>query len=203
MEEHILDIWRTNISAFRLINDLGKDYDFLNPSFVFIAEYLVYFLALSVLLFWFTRNNKNRLMVISGGITFIVAEVVGKLIGQLHYNIQPFAYLEDVNKLIEKTVGNSFPSDHTILFFSFCITFFLFKTKFRYLWLMLALLVAVSRIWVGVHYPLDVTVGALISTIFALIIFFTIPNFSLTKNFLLRYEKIENRLLPSKRSKDV
>ncbi|SDJ90852.1 undecaprenyl-diphosphatase, partial [Aneurinibacillus migulanus] len=36
-----------NIDAFRLINDLGKQYPYLNPVIVFLAEYMLYFLCLS------------------------------------------------------------------------------------------------------------------------------------------------------------
>ncbi len=48
---------------------------------------------------------------------------------------------------------------HTILFFSICFSFWLVRKKTGWLWLILALCIAISRIWVGVHYPFDVTVG--------------------------------------------
>jgi undecaprenyl-diphosphatase len=164
-----------NIKGFRMINDLGKQYTFLNPSFVAIAQYTLYVLIFCALLFAFSKNARNRLMVICSLFTVAFAELLGRLAGTLHSNQQPFAELEAVNKLIEKAVDNSFPSDHTILIFSFCLTFWLFKRGWSFLWVLLAALVGVSRIWVGVHYPGDVLVGAFVSFAAAIIVFRIVP----------------------------
>lgn len=124
-----MDFFELNTNVFRMINDLGKQYDYLNPSAIFIAEYMVFLLALAVIVIWFTRNEQSRMMVVCGMITFVIAEMMGKMAGRLHSNNQPFAELANVNQLIEKAVDNSFPSDHTILFFSFCVSFWLFKKR--------------------------------------------------------------------------
>lgn len=193
-----------NIYFFRLINDLGKQYPHFNSSIVFFAEYMVYFLALSVIYFWFRRNENNRMMVICASFTFIVAEVIGKIAGKFHSNYQPFAELPNVNQLIEKAVDNSFPSDHTILFFSFCMTFWLFKKRSGLPWLLLAITVGISRIWVGVHYPADVVVGAVISLSSAIVIYFIVPKLTFINNALEFYEKIERYVLrPKVKTKDL
>src|SRR6478735_6184881 len=158
-----MDLFEMNVDLFRTINDFGKEYTYLNNFFIFMAEYMVFVLTFIALIFWFTRREENRMMIISATISFILAEMMGKIAGTLHSNNQPFAELSNVNKLIEKAVDNSFPSDHTILFFAFCMTFFMYQKRWRYIWIMLALVVGISRIWVGVHYPADVIVGAIIS----------------------------------------
>lgn len=173
-----------NSNLFKMINNLGKQYTDLNPFFVFIAEYMIFFLALAVLMFLFSRNNKNRIMVFCAFIALVISEILAKIAGQFHSNYQPFAELPNVNKLVEKAVNNSFPSDHTIIFFSFCITFWLFKRGWGFLWGILAVLVGISRIWVGVHYPADVLVGAIISTVSAMIVYKIVLKLSLTKKFL-------------------
>jgi undecaprenyl-diphosphatase len=78
-----------NEYLFRLINDLGKEYTLFNPIVVFIAEYMVIFLAIAVFTFWFTRVNKYRIMVICGIFTFVIAEIFGKIAGKIHSNHQP------------------------------------------------------------------------------------------------------------------
>ncbi|QDP41928.1 undecaprenyl-diphosphatase [Radiobacillus deserti] len=115
------------------------------------------------------KRKKERIMVLYASITALISVSIGKIAGQLHQNLQPFAELEGVHKLIEKEVNNSFPSDHTILVFSFCIMFSLFLSKWKKSWVMLASLVGFSRIWVGVHYPGDVIVGAIIATSIAVV----------------------------------
>lgn len=170
-----MSIMEININVFRMINNLGKEYDFLNPPFILIAEYTIYFLILALVLYWFTGRGQNRMMVICSVFTLLFAEILGRAAGLLHSNNQPFAELDHVNKLIEKSVDNSFPSDHTMLFFSLCVTFWLFRRGWSFLWVLLAVIVGLSRIWVGVHYPGDVLVGAVCSIISALVSYRIVP----------------------------
>ncbi|PFW87778.1 undecaprenyl-diphosphatase [Bacillus pseudomycoides] len=191
-----------NIDAFRWINDLGKQNPSLNPMMVFVAEYMLYALVLGVLIYWFTRNNKNRMMIIQGGLAFIVAEIIGKIVGQFYSHHQPFAVLPNVNQLVEHEIDNSFPSDHTILFFSICVSIWLVRKKEGWLWLMLVC-VAISRIWVGVHYPIDVVTGALVGIISALFVYWIAPKLSFIKRLLGLYERMEKHVIPVKNnSKD-
>ncbi|EEL67697.1 Bacitracin transport permease protein BCRC [Bacillus mycoides] len=165
---------------------------------VFLAEYMVYFLGLIIIAYWFTQSRKNKMMIIQAIVAFVTAEIIGKLAGNLHLNYQPFAVLPNVNKLVDHAVDNSFPSDHTILFFSICFSFWLVRKKARWLWLVLAFCVAISRIWVGVHYPFDVITGALIGIISALFSYWLTPKITFIKQLLNLYEKIEQNVIPSK-----
>ena len=192
-----------NINMFRMINDLGKEDSVLNPIMIFIAEYLVIFLALAMMIYWFTGNRKNRVMVGCAMLTFIFAELIGKIAGEIHFNKQPFAELENVNQLIDKAVNNSFPSNHTMVFFSVCVTFWLFQRGWGFLWLIAAVLVGISRIWVGVHYPADVLTGAAISIVTASILYKTVPKFSVTQKIIDVYEKGEDQVFTfMKKKKD-
>ncbi|MBT2218016.1 undecaprenyl-diphosphatase [Virgibacillus dakarensis] len=193
-----------NVDLFRMVNDLGKQYTYLNPAMSFIAEYMVFFLAFGVIVYWFTRRKQNRMMVICATIAFVIAEFMAEIAGKIHSNNQPFAELPHVNKLIGHAVDNSFPSDHTILFFAFCVTFLLFKKRFGFLWIALALCVGFSRIWVGVHYPGDVVVGATLSLLSAVIAYLVVPKLHLFEKLLRIYEKGERLILPTKKkSRDI
>ncbi len=96
---------------------------------IFSEEYMVYIFGLIIIAYWFTGYRKSRMMVIQAMFAFVIAEMIEKIAGKFHLNYQPFAVLPDVNKLVDHAVDNSFPSDHTILFFSICFSFGLFVKR--------------------------------------------------------------------------
>jgi undecaprenyl-diphosphatase len=84
------------------------------------------------------------------------AQVIKPWIGRS----RPCHIFEDIILLVNCGSGRSFPSAHATN--NFAVGTFLtgmFPRKW-WLWLSIALLVAVSRVFVGVHYPLDITAGA-------------------------------------------
>lgn len=190
-----MNLSEINIELFRMFNDLGKEVMFLNPIMIFFAKYMKYFLLFGIIMYWFTRKRENRIMIISSMFAFVVAEVFGAIAGAIHSNNQPFAELNNVNQLIGHAIDNSFPSDHAIEFFSICITFLLFKKNLRYVWLAIAILVSISRVWVGVHYPADILVGAILGIIGAVLCYWIIPQLNVIKKLLDIYEQGEDYVL--------
>lgn len=73
---------RYNEDLFRWVNQLSIDHGYLNPIFIGLAEYTVLLAALTCLFIWFqNRSETNRGMVVSAGLTFILAELIGKIAG--------------------------------------------------------------------------------------------------------------------------
>ncbi len=70
--------------------------------------------------------------------------------------------------LLGGTIGSSFPSGHAATSFAGAVVLVLLVRRAVPLLFVLAAAVAFSRVYVGVHYPLDVLAGAVLGTTVAL-----------------------------------
>lgn len=187
-----------DVSIFRTINNLAA-IKALDPIGVFFAKYSIYVLAIFLVFKWVQKRNDDqyRVNLLISILTAVSSELVGKLIaGKLYYHTQPFTVLNEVHQLIPKDVGNSYPSDHTIIFFSFMIILFLgTRTWSRYNYLLVAILVSLSRIFVGVHYPSDVLTGMLISILIGIIWYQLLAKDEFIHRLVEKYNQIEDKLL--------
>lgn len=80
---------------------------------------------------------------------------------------RPFVTLAGVHPLVVESPFTSFPSGHATVFFALATTVHLFHRGLGRFFFACAGLIAVSRVVSGVHYPLDVLVGAAIGISFA------------------------------------
>lgn len=187
-----------DIKIFHLINDLADSLSFLNPLMIFIAKYTLYILMIMMVVLWFVGKDriKTRIMLLCAAFSAVTGVVIGKLLGLLYYHEQPFAALDNVNNLIGHKIDNSFPSDHTIVFFAVCMFFFFYyKKPYSVLAVVWASLVGISRIWGGVHYPVDILVGSIVGTTTSLLFFNLVYKKRLLRPIVTSYTKIEDRIL--------
>ena len=102
------------------------------------------------------------------GITSLAAIVIGALITNvtlknLVARTRPYEVVEGLALLIEKQGDYSFPSGHTCASFAAAGVYWrMLPKKFGIPLVILAAMIAFSRLYVGVHYPTDVLAGLLI-----------------------------------------
>jgi undecaprenyl-diphosphatase len=70
--------------------------------------------------------------------------------------------LDDVRLLLGPKDGFSFPSGHATTSFCLATVIAMRYPKLRYPIFILAIIVALSRPYVGVHYPSDILIGAVL-----------------------------------------
>lgn len=83
--------------------------------------------------------------------------------------LRPFERYGFITSVLEKLPEDfSFPSGHTSASFAFATTVFMYNRILGIIAYIYALLVAFSRMYLGVHYPTDVAAGIALGSIVAL-----------------------------------
>ena len=161
--------------VFKSINDFTSRHDGIEDFFSFVAQNSHYiFLAFLVVLFllpqrWGSPNLRRGVVaaVVAAGVGLFVAH----LITTLWDRPRPFvAHPDTAHLLISHARDASFPSDHATGAFAISVSLLLRSPKVGWAALAFAVIVAVARVGVGVHYPSDVLGGALIGTAAALLV---------------------------------
>lgn len=129
--------------------------------FIFGAKYL-YIASMVIALAYFVKSTEKKRLFWFGIITLPLSYLLGLLTRMLYYNPRPFV-VNNLTPLIEHSADNGFPSDHTLLVASIAVWATIFNRKLGLILWVIALTVAVSRVYVGVHHTLDVLVSILIS----------------------------------------
>lgn len=93
------------------------------------------------------------------GLATLLADFAAKPIVSRH---RPFVTFSAVEVLSKPQRSGSFPSTHAAASFAAAFAASRVFPELRVAFWLLATLVAVARVYVGVHYPLDVIAGALI-----------------------------------------
>lgn len=107
---------------------------------------------------------KKQYTVLYTTLSVIIALLVNVVIHAVYYHPRPFVS-HDVHQLVPHAADSSFVSDHSVLVFSIAFVFLLRGEKLKYIALIWAVLVGVSRMYVGVHYPLDILGAAFLTFI--------------------------------------
>ncbi|SDZ04485.1 undecaprenyl-diphosphatase [Proteiniborus ethanoligenes] len=75
---------------------------------------------------------------------------------------RPYNILENIKTFDIVLKDYSFPSGHTTASFSMATIFSFYLPQFMFIFIALATLVGISRIYLAVHYPSDVIVGVIL-----------------------------------------
>ena len=98
--------------------------------------------------------------------TLIVNITVKPLVGR----IRPYEVIDGLTLLVERQSDFSFPSGHSAAGFAVAtVMFLLLPKRYGVPAMLLALAIALSRLYVGVHYPTDVLMGIAIGAACAVV----------------------------------
>ena len=144
--------------------------DFLMPIITLFGDAGIFWIAVAVVLLLIPKYRKI-------GWTMGVALMIGLLLCNvtlkpLVARIRPYDYkLEHFGTTIQLLVGAqhdfSFPSGHTIASFEAATALLIYNKKMGIPAMILAVLIAFSRLYLYVHYPTDVLVSMVLGTAIA------------------------------------
>ncbi len=141
---------------FFFLNSFAGRNEFFDAGWIFLAQYAIFIFGL-VLIYLLRKDRKLFIRLSAAALITVVAVTLIKK--SLSF---PRPFLEEnVRLLIAHIADSSFPSKHAAVSFVLAFGIFLEKKKLGAWLLMLAFLISLSRVVVGVHYPVDILAGAL------------------------------------------
>ena len=129
----------------------------------FCASGIVFMMPAIALGLWFLGGREGHRQALFMTLAVMISLGLGRGGGTLWFHPRPFM-IPLGHTWINHPADNSFPSDHGTVMFSAAFALLSLRSRAAGLFLLLAALpVAWSRIFLGVHFPLDMVGAALVS----------------------------------------
>lgn len=147
----------------------NKYLDKIMPVITSLGNLGVVWLAIAVILLFAEENKSIGEVVI---LTMIFSTIVGEgIIKHLVRRVRPCNQKNNSTLLIVKPISYSFPSGHTLSSFAAAQVLSIYFINYKIIFITIALLIALSRMYLYVHYPTDVIAGMLIGILCSKLIF--------------------------------
>ena len=163
---------------FHAINALGQHRDGVQDTAVAYDSVAIFAIVAVAGLLWFIARPggslKPKLAAASAAFSVGLGLLLNVVAGSLWYHDRPFVdHPRNTVLLIHHAADNSFPSDHSTVAFAAAFAVLVFYRRLGALLVLGAIGVAVSRVLLGVHYPIDVAASAVIGAASAAVITLT------------------------------
>lgn len=99
----------------------------------------------------------RKIAVIS--LTGVIALSVASLAKDLFLVARPYVQLHDIQPLFQLGMYDSFPSGHATFFAALAVAVWHYHHRLGFLYMLAAVVIGISRIVAGVHFPVDIIAG--------------------------------------------
>jgi undecaprenyl-diphosphatase len=161
-----------NTRIFEFVNNAVGYYHPLDIFFIIATSYVTIFIVGIAIAYYFgvylpwkaegmarIKAFKNvAFIAASVAITAIVVSIIKVAVAFP----RPFTTLPDIHTLISLPASYSFPSGHAAVTMALATSVYFYRKQLGSVLFVFAFAVGMARIYVGVHYPLDVGVGFLL-----------------------------------------
>ncbi len=184
--------YNIDVSIFYFINQTFST-PFLDKFFITITLVDNWFIAYLILwgILFFKGGKRGKIAAILIILLVVMSDQIGfKIIKAYFERPRPCTVLPNVITPIGCAGSFSFPSNHALNNFAVATFFYLLFPNLKWILYITATLIALSRVYLGVHYPSDIIGGALIGIIIGYL-------------FALLQFKIEDILEKRKKNKNI
>lgn len=159
-------------------NSFAGKFLWLDTIFIFSASYLQYWLVGGLLAFAIVYRRQNGFRIFTDALLAALFSrlIVTEIIRFFYVKPRPFEVM-DVYRLIDHSTGSAFPSGHAAFFFAFAAAVFLCNRLWGSIFFAGAILISVSRVVGGIHWPADILGGAIVGIFSGILIFYTMKRY--------------------------
>ncbi|MDD2811227.1 undecaprenyl-diphosphatase [Rhodoferax sp.] len=129
-----------------------------------LADQAIWLAPMALIIGWFRGSERTRKLMLEATASGLAGLLINQVIGLFWQHPRPFM-VGLGNTFIPHVADSSFPSDHLTLLWSIAFSFLMHQRP-RFAGVVLALLglpVAWARIYLGVHFPMDMVGAALVA----------------------------------------
>jgi undecaprenyl-diphosphatase len=134
-------------------------------------------------------SMRSKLAAVAAAFAAVLGLLANAVLGHLWYHARPFAsHPKQTVLLVHHGADNSFPSDHATVAFAVAFAVLMFHRRLGIVLLAVAVGVGLDRIFVGVHYPVDVGTSVLVGLGAAVLV--TVPG----RRYVERVARLASRV---------
>lgn len=159
-----------NELLFLMINGTPTTPGWLVGTALVLADYLIWIIPLILVVMWLSGDDRQREVAIRSCCVTLLALGANQVIGFIWQHPRPFM-IGLGHTFLQHAPDSSFPSDHATVFSSIALT-----ALFGRMWrtgcmvLVTGIAVAWARVFLGVHFPLDMIGAVAVSCVAYVII---------------------------------
>lgn len=132
-----------------------------------LGEGGIFWIAVALILLFFKKTRRSGICI---GASLLIGVIVGNgIIKNVVARPRPYDAIAGIESVVSHLSDYSFPSGHSLCCFEAATALAMNRTKWAIPAYVGAVLVAVSRLFLFVHYPTDVICGALLGVLFGVL----------------------------------
>jgi undecaprenyl-diphosphatase len=163
--------------------------------------YIAYIIL--ILIAFFKGGTKGKLAAAAVIVMITLTDQLShNILKELVQRVRPCNSLPDILTPLGCTGSLSFPSNHAVNNFAAAVLFYMLYPKLKWVLFITASLVALSRVYLGLHFPSDIIGGALIGSAFGYV-FGSGVMMILNRNAKAKSSHIEGLVIRKSTEKDI